>query len=176
MTLTAIAIYVAIIGFILFRRLRGEAVADIKKLFVLPVIVGAIGLENISHAKPNAIALGAIVVGSALSLGLGALRGRFDRLSIVNGAPYMAWTAGSVVILLVNVLLKLVLDVGGVAVGGTKAALAGSIVLSLGLTLLGEAAIIWARARSLTTGGALEAQYRGSVQQADRPTRWPPIR
>jgi hypothetical protein len=173
---TAIAIYLAVIGFVLFRRMRGEAVPDPKKLFVLPVIVGAIGLEDISHAKPNAIALGVIVVGSALSLGLGALRGRFDRLSIVNGAPYMAWTAGSVVILVVNVLLKLVLDVGGVAVGGTKATLTGSIVLSVALTLLGEAAIIWVRSQSLTTGGAPEAQYRGPVQQADRPTRWPPIR
>lgn len=137
--------------------------------------MGAIGLENISHAKPNAVALAVIVVGSALSLGLGALRGRFNRLSIVNGTPYIAWTVGSVVILVVNVLLKLVLDVGGVAVGGTKAALSGSIVLSLGLTLLGEAAIVWVRAQSLTTGGAPEAQYRGSVQQTDRPTRWPPI-
>jgi hypothetical protein len=173
---TAIAIYLAVIGFVLFRRMRGEAVPDPKKLFVLPVIVGAIGLEDISHAKPNAIALGVIVVGSALSLGLGALRGRFDRLSIVSGAPYITWTAGSVVILVVNVLLKLVLDVGGVAVGGTKAALTGSILLSLGLTLLGEAAIIWVRAQSLTTGGAPEAQYRGPVQQADRPTHWPPIR
>ena len=176
MTFTAIAIAVAIIGFILFRRLRGEAVPEPKKLFVLPVIVGVIGLENISHAKPNAIAIGVIVVGSALSLGLGALRGRFDRLSVVNGAPYMAWTAGSVAILVVNVLLKLALDVGGVAAGGTKAALTGSIVLSLGLTLLGEAAIIWVRAQSLTSGGAPEAQYRGPVQQAERPTQWPPIR
>ncbi len=176
MTFTAIAIYLAIIGFILFRRLRGEAVPDPKKLFVLPVIVGAIGLENISHAKANAIAIGVIVAGSALSLGLGALRGRLDRLSIVNGAPYMAWTAGSVVILVVNVLLKLVFDVSGVAAGGTKTALTGSILLSLGLTLLGEAAIIWVRAQSLTTGGAPEPQYRGPVQQAERPTRRPPIR
>ena len=88
----------------------------------------------------------------------------------------MAWTAGSVAILVVNVLLKLALDAGGVAAGGTKAALTGSILLSLGLTLLGEAAVIWVRAQSLTSGGAPEAQYRGPVQQAERPTQWPPIR
>ncbi len=82
MTFTSIAIAIAIIGFVLFLRLQGEAVPAPKKLFVLPVIVGAIGLENISHAKPNAIALGVTVAGSALSLGLGALRGRFDRLSL----------------------------------------------------------------------------------------------
>lgn len=176
MTCTSVAIAIATIGFLLFLRLLGEAVPAPKKLFVLPVIVGAIGLENISRAKPNAIALGVIVTGSALSLGLGALRGRFDRLSVVNGAPYMAWTAGSVVLLVVNVLLKLALDVSGVAAGGTKAALTGSILLSLGLTLLGEAAVIWVRAQSLTMVGAPEAQYRGPVQQAERSTQRPPNR
>jgi hypothetical protein len=176
MTCTSVAIAIATLGFLLFLRLQGEAVPAPKKLFVLPVIVGAIGLENISRAKPNAIALGVIVTGSALSLGLGALRGRFDRLSVVNGAPYMAWTAGSVVLLVVNVLLKLALDVIGVAAGGTKAALTGSILLSLGLTLLGEAAVIWVRAQSLTMVGAPEAQYRGPVQQAERSTQRPPNR
>lgn len=176
MTFTSIAIAIAIIGFVLFLRLQCEAVPAPKKLFVLPVIVGAIGVENISHAKPNAIALGLIVAGSALSLGLGGLRGRLDRLSVVNGAPYMAWTAGSVVLLVVNVLLKLALDVSGVAAGGTKAALTGSILLSLGLTLLGEAAVIWVRAQSLTMVGAPEAQYRGPVQQAERSTQRPPNR
>jgi hypothetical protein len=176
MTLTSIIIAIAVVGFILVRRLQGEAVPAPKKLFVLPIIVGVIGLENISRAKPNAIALGVIVAGSALSLGLGMLRGRFDRVSIVNGAPFMAWTAGSIVILVVNLFLKVVLDLGGVAAGGTKAALTSSILLSLGLTLLGEAAVIWTRTQSLTTDGAPADQYRGSVQHADRPTQWPPIR
>jgi hypothetical protein len=58
----------------------------------------------------------------------------------------MAWTAGSVVVLVVNVLLKLVLDVGGVTAGGTKAALSSSILLSLEVTLLGEAGVVWLRA------------------------------
>ncbi len=88
----------------------------------------------------------------------------------------MAWTAGSVVILVVKVLLKLALDVSGVAAGGTKAALTGSILLGLGLTLLGETAVIWVRTQSLTTGGAPEAQYRGLVQQAERSTQRPPNR
>jgi len=176
MTLTSIAIAIAVIVFVLARRLRGEAVPAPKKLFLLPIVVGAIGLENLSHAKPNAIAIDVIVVGSALSLGLGLLRGRFDKVSMVNGAPYMAWTAGSVVVLVVNVLLKLALDVGGVTAGGTKAALSSSILLSLGLTLLGEAGIVWLRAQSLQTQGAATDQYRGLVQHADRPTTWPPTR
>ena len=176
MTLTSVAIAIAVVVFILARRLKGEAVAEPRKLFVLPVIVGAIGLENISHAKPNATAIAVIVAGSALSLGLGLLRGRFDRVSLVNGAPFMAWTAGSVAVLVVNVLLKLALDSGGAVAGGTKGALSSSILLSLGLTLLGEAAVVWFRSESLTTGGASGDQYRGTVQPSDRPTQWPPVR
>ena len=97
MTFTTIAIAVALIVFVLARRMRGEAVPAPKKLFVLPVIVGAIGLENISHAKPNAVDIGVIVAGMRAVAGPRPLRGRFDRLSVVNGAPYMAWSAGSVV-------------------------------------------------------------------------------
>jgi hypothetical protein len=176
MNLTSIAIAVAVIVFILAKRLKGEAVSAPKRLFVLPIVVGAIGLENISHAKPNAIAIGVIVAGSALSLGLGMLRGRFNKVTLVNGAPFVAWTAGSVAVLVINLLLKLALDAGGVAAGGTKGALTSSILLSLGLTLLGEAGIVWFRSESLSTGDVAGGQYRGSVQQSDRPTQWPPIR
>ena len=50
-------------------------------------------------------------------------------------------------------LAKLALDAGGVAAGGTSSALSSSILLSLGLTLLGEAAVVWFRSQSLTSGG-----------------------
>ena len=73
--------------------------------------------------------------------------------------------------------LKLALDAGGVAAGGTKAASTDSILLSLGLTLLGEAAVIWVRARRSTLGGC--AQKPGTGRLGSKPsgdTEWPPIR
>jgi hypothetical protein len=176
MTLTTIVIAVALIVFVLARRMRGEAVPAPKKLFVLPLVVAVIGLQNLTHAKPNAVDIGVIAVGCALSLVLGLLRGRLDKVSMVNGAPYMAWTAGSVVVFAVNVLSKLALDAGGVAAGGTTAALTSSILLSLGLTLLGEAVVVWFRAQSLPPVHAAGGQYRGTVQQSDRSSIWPPIR
>jgi hypothetical protein len=118
MTFTTIAIAIALIVFVLARRMRGEAVPAPKKLFLLPLVVGAIGLQNLTHAKPNAIDIGVIVAGCALSLVLGLLRGRLDKVSMVNGAPYMAWSAGSVAVFAVNVLSKLALDAGGVASRG----------------------------------------------------------
>jgi hypothetical protein len=194
MNLTTIAIAVALIVFVLAKRVRGEAVREPKKLFLLPIIVGIIGLQNVSHAKPNAIDVGVIAVGAAISLSLGLLRGKFDRVTMVNGSPFMSWTAASIAVLAVNVLVKLALDAGGVAAGGTSSALSSSILLSLGLTLLGEAAVVWFRSQALTSGGpgsfaepgttagpgisggSGSAQYRGTVRKSGRPTNWPPIR
>ena len=188
MNITTVAIVILLIVFVLAKRVRGEAVREPKKLFLLPVVVGLIGLQNVSHAKPNAVDIAVIVVGAAVSLGLGLLRGRFDRITLVNGSPFMRWTAASIAVLVVNVLAKLALDAGGVAVGGTSSALNSSILMSIGLTLLGEAAVVWFRSQSLTSGGPAtkarsgtsggsgSGQYRGSVRKYGRPTIWPPIR
>jgi hypothetical protein len=176
MNLTTIAIAIALIVFVLARRVRGEAVREPKKLFLLPVVIGLIGLQNVSHAALNTVDIAVIAVGAALSLALGLLRGHLDKVTLVNGSPYMSWTAGSVIVFAVNVLAKLALDALGVAAGGTTSALTSSILLSLGLTLLGEAAIVWMRAQSLTSGSGGQGQYRKNVQSSDRPTMWPPVR
>jgi hypothetical protein len=194
MTFTTIAIAAVLIVFVLAKRVRGEAVREPKKLFLLPIVVGVIGLENVTHAKVNTIDIVVIAAGAALSLGLGLLRGKFDRVALVNGSPFMSWSAASVAVFAGNVLAKLALDAVGVAAGGTTSALTSSILLSFGLTLLGEAAVVWFRSQSLTgagpgswtgpgasagpgtSGGSGSGQYRGSVRNSGRPTIWPPIR
>src|SRR5580704_4117784 len=115
MNVATIAIALCLIVFVLARRVRGEAVPAPKKLFLLPIVLGAIGLDNISHTKLNSVDIAVIAIGSLVSLGLGLLRGRMDKLSIVNGSPFVSWTAGSVVVFVVNVVAKLALDAGGVA-------------------------------------------------------------
>ena len=147
-----------------------------------------------THAKVNTIDIVVIAAGAALSLGLGLVRGKFDRVTLVNGSPFMSWSAASVAVFAGNVLVKLALDAVGVAAGGTTSALTSSILLSLGLTLLGEAAVVWFRSQSLTgagpgswtgpetsagpgtSGDSGSGQYRGTVRKSGRPTIWPPIR
>jgi hypothetical protein len=176
MAWTSIVIAVGVIVFVVARRVRGEAVPAPKKLFLLPLVVGAIGLQTLTHAKPNAVAIGVIAAGGVVSLALGLLRGRLDKISVVNGVPSMAWTAGSVAVFVVNVLFKLALDAGGVAAGGTRSALTASILLSLGLTLFGEAVVVWQRAQSLPSEDVAGGRYRSGVPQPGRPTIWPPTR
>jgi hypothetical protein len=93
----------------------------------------------------------------------------------VNGSPWVSWGLASVVILIINVLAKLALDGVGVLAGGTTAALSSSILLSLGLALLGEAGIVWIRSGGNLAGiTRTVGQYGGHVQGPGDPTRRPP--
>ncbi|HEX3795849.1 MAG TPA: hypothetical protein VHV57_15255 [Acidimicrobiales bacterium] len=177
MNVISIVEALAVIAFVVARRMKGRPVPAPKKLFLLPIVAGIIGLQNMFHVKMNATDITVVAIGAALSLSLGMLRGRLDTITDVSGTPWVSWSVASVIVFAGNVLAKVILDVGGVAAGGTRSALTSSIVLSLGLTLLGEAAVIWMRTQSLTTRGAsTSGQYRGPVQSSDRPAQWPPIR
>ena len=151
MTVVNILIYVALIGYILFRRVQGQPVKAGRKLFVLPVLLVVIGygdLVNGSGSKPTEITL--TVIGGALSLGLGALRGRADKLSDRDGSPFVQWGAASLILFGSNIVAKLVLDLIGIAAGGSGSAVGKSLLLTFGLTLLGEAIVIWVRTQGAT--------------------------
>ncbi len=177
MNLTTVAIGVALIVFVLARRVKGQAVAAPKKLFLLPLLVGFIGLQNVVHARMNAVDVTVVVVGAVLSFALGLLRGHTDKVSMVGESPWVSWSTASVALFALNVLAKLALDAGGVAAGGHAAALTSSILLTFGLTLLAEAVVIWVRSQAVTADGAPgKGQYRGTVLPWSRATAWPPIR
>jgi hypothetical protein len=159
MTVTTIAIYVALVGLLLARRVRGQALTTPKKLFVLPAIVAFVGLQDLTHAKMNHADVAVVVIGSGLSLGLGALRGQLDKVSVRDGMPWVRWGAASLVVFAAAVVSRLGLDAVGIAAGGTARALSSSLILSLGLTLLGESAVLWLRyspsAMARSTGSSL---------------------
>lgn len=51
MNLTTVAIVAALIVFVLARRVKGQAVPAPKKLFLLPLLVAFIGLQNIATPR-----------------------------------------------------------------------------------------------------------------------------
>lgn len=147
MTLANGVIYLALIVFILAKKVNGQPIGTPKKLFALPVIVTVIGYGDVTHGtmKPAEIVL--TVIGAALSLGLGLLRGRADKLSIRDGSPFVQWGTASLILFLANLVAKLALDLVGLAAGCTVSAAGRSLVLTFGLTLLAEAAVLWLRAQ-----------------------------
>jgi hypothetical protein len=149
-TVLNVLVYVALIVYILFRRVQGQPVKAGRKLFLLPVLLVVLGYGDLTQGaamKPTEIAL--TVIGGALSLGLGLLRGRADKLSEREGSPFVQWGAASLILFVGNIAAKLVLDLIGIASGSTSSVVGKSLVLTFGLTLLGEAVVIWMR-----TGGA----------------------
>lgn len=167
MTAANILIYVALIGYILYRRVQGHPLKAGRQLFVLPVVLIVLGYGDVTQGatiKPIEITL--IVIAGAISFGLGLLRGRADKLSDRNGTPFVQWGAASVILFVANIAAKLVLDVIGLAAGSAGSAVGKSLVLTFGLTLLGEAIAL-----SMRTSGAtgLLTQSRGSAARARQP-------
>jgi hypothetical protein len=144
-TLGNIAIYLALIIFVIARRLIGRPVGPVKKQFALPVIAILIGWGDAAKGLHKPVDIAFTVIGCAISLALGLARGGADRLSNRDNAPYVQWTVLSLGLFAANLLIKLALDVAGVAAGEPTAVATQSLILSLGLTLLGEAAVIWYR-------------------------------
>jgi hypothetical protein len=160
-TLANIAIYAALIIFVIARRMIGRPVGAAKQLFALPVIVVVLGWGDATKGfgKPAAVTL--TVAGCAIAIVFGLLRGRADRISTRDAAPYVQWTWLSLGLFVGNLLVKLCLDLAGVAAGETFADAGHSLILSLGLTLLGEAIVIWYR-----SGGAAQIASSDSSDAA----------
>ncbi|HXL94295.1 MAG TPA: hypothetical protein VN969_35645 [Streptosporangiaceae bacterium] len=184
MTFANVLIYVLLIALVLARRFRGHPIGNLKNLLVLPVVVTVIGFVDLSHGGLKPLAVTLTVIGAMLSLGLGALRGRADKVSEQDGSPYVQWGVLSLVLFCVNIAAKLVLDVIGVAAGETFSTAGKSLIFTLGLTLVGEAIVLSLRSGATWPGTARAGTMRsgtgrsGAVSQQPRtgeaPAAWAP--
>jgi hypothetical protein len=145
MSLANVALYVALLGFIVYQRIQGRPVGSTKQLLALPMVVTVLGFEDLTHRSLGAVDISFAVIGCALSLALGALRGTANRLSVRDGVPWVQWGSRSVVIFAINIGAKLALDVICVLAGGSASGATSSLVLAAGLMLVGEAAVVWLR-------------------------------
>src|ERR1700678_3431437 len=95
MTAVNVLVYLALIVFVLARKVRGQPLGTPKKLLVLPAVLTVLGFEDVTHAAMRPVEIALTVIGAALSLGLGALRGRTDKLSTRDGSLFVQWGATS---------------------------------------------------------------------------------
>jgi hypothetical protein len=152
MTFLNILLYVALIGFVLFKKVQGQPIRAPKKLLGLPIILIVLGFGDLTSGKTmKPIEITLTVIGAVLSLGLGFMRGQADKISTRDGSPFVQWGKASLALFAANIVAKLVLDVIGVAAGGSTSAVGKSLVFTLGLTLLGEAVVLWMRSGGATT-------------------------
>jgi hypothetical protein len=147
-----VLLVIAGIGYVLWRRLTGEPVQT-KRLVVLPAVFTVLGVVDLtkSNAPPLSSAdVAFLVAGVATSLALGAARGASVELLPRVGYLYQRYRKATVAWWVVLVVTKLGLDLAAHAAGAAAAAGTHSLMLALGVSLLGEAAVVAPRA--LATG------------------------
>jgi len=164
MTFANILIYLALIAFIIARRFKGRPIGAPKRLFALPVILIILGYGDLSQGTMKPVEVTLTVIGAALSLSLGLLRGRADKITSRDGSPFVQWSAASLILFIATLAAKLVLDLIGVAAGSTAAAAEKSLLFTFGLTLAGEAIVLFVRSGQV---GLLHSQPSGNLDYAE---------
>ncbi|WP_269858976.1 hypothetical protein [Streptomyces sp. RPT161] len=124
----------------------GEPV-QAKRLVVLPAVLGAIGLSDVSGVSRNATALLFLVATAGASVLLGVLRGMSVRLSNRQGLVFVRYTGVTVALWVVNLLVKFGANlVLGAVDPHVAAAVSNSLLLTLGIGMLAEGLVVLARA------------------------------
>ncbi|MCA1223312.1 hypothetical protein [Streptomyces sp. 8L] len=141
-----IVLIVAAVGYVLVRRMMGEP-AQAKRMLILPVVLCAIGVSDVSGEVTTSMSLLFLVATAAISVVLGMLRGASVRISQRDGLAFVRYTGITVLLWALNLAVKLGAnfalgaldpkDTGGVG---------DSLMLSLGLGILAEGLVVLYRA------------------------------
>jgi hypothetical protein len=148
MDLTRIALVIAVVGFVIAKRFKGEQVAA-KRLAILPVVLTVIGFTDFRHSVGGALSaldMGALVACGAISLAIGALRGTTIELSERGGYLWQRYRVATLGVWAVALVARLAEMLVGHAVGASAVTGGNSLLLMLGLTLVGEGAMLALRA------------------------------
>ncbi|TVT25068.1 DUF1453 family protein [Amycolatopsis acidiphila] len=141
-----IVLIVAAVGYVLVRRVLGEPV-QAKRMLVLPVVLSAIGLSDLSGEVKTPLSLLFLVATAAAGVTIGVLRGASVRLSQRDGLAFARYTGLTVVLWVVNLAIKFGANLTLGAIDPKDAGAVGnSLLLTLGLGILAEGLVVLYRA------------------------------
>jgi hypothetical protein len=145
-----IVLIVAAVGYVLWSRMQGRPL-KLRRMLVLPVVLMVLGITDLTgssapHLTPKDIAF--LVVGVAIAAGLGAARGATIELYPQQGELWQRYRRTTVGLWIVLIAIRLTLIVIASAVGASAGGGTNTLLLTLGVSLLAEAAIVGPRARS----------------------------
>jgi hypothetical protein len=148
MNLVEIPLIAAAFGYVMWRRSAGEPL-QARRLVILPAALLVWGGYQVSRHHVTTLDVGLLVVEAAVALGLGLLRGLTIRVYEYAGHLWYRYRPLTLAVWVASALIRLGLGVGGHLLGASLATTV-SLVFMLGVTFLGEAAVVGARA--LRTG------------------------
>ncbi len=141
---------VAAVGYVLCSRLRGQPL-NARRLLVLPVVLTVTGVADLTGSSAPRLSgtdVGFLAAGVAISVLLGAARGVTIELYSNSGELWQRYRPVTVVAWVTLVAIKFALagiaSVAGASAGGGT----HGLLLSLGASLIAEAAVVGSRALS----------------------------
>ena len=157
-----ILLAVAAVGYVLLSRMKGQPL-KLKRLVVLPAVLTVIGItdftgSSVPRLTPKDIAF--LVVSVVISAVLGAARGATIELYPQQGELWQRYRRNTVGLWIALIATKLVLTVIASGAGASKGGGTNSLLLSLGVSLLAEAAIVAPRA--LSSGVPFAVDHKGA--------------
>jgi len=161
-TVVLVVLALAVVGYVLASRIAGQPV-NTRRLLVLPGVLTAMGLLQLSGAVSGGVRppdLGLLAVGVAAAAGLGAARGATVTVAVRDGRPWLRYRPVTLGLWAATVAVRVGLTVLAHAAGATVAGSGPALLLSAGVTLLAEGAIVAHRA-STTDGRQWQARVTG---------------
>jgi hypothetical protein len=171
MSLTT-ALIVAVVVLLLVRRFLGEPL-EARRLAAPPLILIVMGAYSLSKIDLAAVAHHPVVDGAVLGFGAlvavlgGIVRGLTVRVYVREGHVWYRYTLLTVVVWAGLAALRLAQSAAAGALGADPAVLDAALLLILGLSLLGEAAIVGRRA--IATGAPFAPRGVRRATGAGRP-------
>ena len=148
-----IILIIAAIGYVLTRRLIGEP-AEVRRMLLVPVVLTGVGIVDLGKVTLSPVSIGFLVGTTAISLVLGLLRGASIRVFERDCVVFMRYTATTVVLWAVNLVVKLL---GSVALGlvdpTAQHATTTGMMFTLGVGMVVEGLPVLAKA--MRSGGQI---------------------
>jgi|SRR5271170_1791582 len=166
-----ILLVVAAVGYVLWSRMNGQPL-KLKRMLVLPVVLMVLGITDLTgssapHLTPKDIAF--LVVSAAIAAVLGAARGATIELYPQQGELWQRYRRITVGLWITLIAARLIVIVIASAVGASAGGGTSTLLLTLGVSLLAEAAIVGPRA--LSTGLPFTAGHGDSDGSRSGPSR-----
>jgi membrane protein CcdC involved in cytochrome C biogenesis len=136
-----IVLIIAVIGYVLLRRMAGQP-AQGKKLLILPAVIMVIGITSLGHTW-SPLSVGFLVATTAMSFVLGIFRGVSIKLFEKDGIVWMKYTKTTVALWIGNIAIKVVAAVALAAIDPTAAHQESTgLLISLGMGILMEGIVV----------------------------------
>jgi hypothetical protein len=161
-----VVVAVAAVAYVLWSRTQGRPLR-LTRMLALPAVLTVIGLTDLTGSGdarfgPKDVAF--LLISVAISAVLGAARGRTIELYPVGGQLWRRYRRSTVGLWIVLIASKLLLAGVASAAGASAGGGTNTLFLSLGVSLLAEAAIV--RSRALSTGVPLATSPETALPEA----------